>query len=712
MLAMAIPPMPGRRRPGQTIDKRAAVYARFSSDLQDASSIEQQFRKCREAAEANGHLILPALEFRDDAISGTRGDRAGLNAMLAAARQHQFTVLYVDSLSRLARALFLSMDLFRELTQDHGVTVYSVTEGFNTQQQGWELNAFCQSYLNQEQIRILAAAVLRGQEDLVLADLCVGDCPYGYRSKPLSDEPQSCSRKIRRQYMIHEQEAAVVDRIFKMFVKEKLAIGRIVATLNRERVPVGRRVQKGVWSRTRVRTLLRNKKYVGQWVWGLRQNVRQGTRLRVEHRTEEDLKNWTRWREHLRIIDDGLFAEAQSLLDANEKACQSARKENGRLGGSSVRDRASRFLLHHVLVCGKCGGFFQTAGQHYMMCRNHLKGQCSFSYQVSRTAAMSNILSALTTWLKADESWVNVVESSAIAEYDRIASTIRPSRVADLSRRREDVENRIRRLVEFIEKQEQGGADDDVGRRLRSLRSERSDLDAELRAETAILQTPAARPTRAWIERQLGNILTLLGGEVPEANRIIRQLMGPLTVTAVRVRGLVRPHLQTTWVRHTARVVNEIMEGGQAPHDTPDGEEIIPLKVVPDWISRCEEVRDFHLQGLSQTEIARQMSWAFDAVPKAMKYWCEKHGIDYAAEMRSRRRPWGRPNKIDRIRDEASRLHADGQSASQIAELLGCHAQTVRRALGLGQFARQVKHSANSSETIGPSANMDQSRAA
>ncbi|MBX7103671.1 MAG: recombinase family protein, partial [Gemmataceae bacterium] len=82
ILAMAIPASPGRRRRGQTTDKRAAFYARFSSDLQDASSIEQQFRKCREAAEANGHLILPALEFRDDAISGTRGDRAGLNAML------------------------------------------------------------------------------------------------------------------------------------------------------------------------------------------------------------------------------------------------------------------------------------------------------------------------------------------------------------------------------------------------------------------------------------------------------------------------------------------------------------------------------------------------------------------------------------------------------------------------------------------------------
>ena len=48
--------------------QRAACYARYSSQLQRSDSIDQQQQKCQEAAESNGHLILPELQFADKAV--------------------------------------------------------------------------------------------------------------------------------------------------------------------------------------------------------------------------------------------------------------------------------------------------------------------------------------------------------------------------------------------------------------------------------------------------------------------------------------------------------------------------------------------------------------------------------------------------------------------------------------------------------------------
>lgn len=48
---------------------RAAIYARYSSDLQSAASIDDQVRLCRERATALGHGIVEV--FSDYAISAS-----------------------------------------------------------------------------------------------------------------------------------------------------------------------------------------------------------------------------------------------------------------------------------------------------------------------------------------------------------------------------------------------------------------------------------------------------------------------------------------------------------------------------------------------------------------------------------------------------------------------------------------------------------------
>src|SRR5690349_5905392 len=80
-----------------------AVYARYSSDKQKESSIDQQVSNCQKFAAREGWTITRC--YTDEAVSGTKGAdaRPGYKAMLADLRAKAFDVLLVDDMSRLSR---------------------------------------------------------------------------------------------------------------------------------------------------------------------------------------------------------------------------------------------------------------------------------------------------------------------------------------------------------------------------------------------------------------------------------------------------------------------------------------------------------------------------------------------------------------------------------------------------------------------------------
>ena len=63
---------------------RYAIYARYSSDLQRASSLEDQIRKCHEFGRAQSWIAVKDCIYTDEAISGMTTDRPGLKRMLGA----------------------------------------------------------------------------------------------------------------------------------------------------------------------------------------------------------------------------------------------------------------------------------------------------------------------------------------------------------------------------------------------------------------------------------------------------------------------------------------------------------------------------------------------------------------------------------------------------------------------------------------------------
>ena len=82
---------------------RVAIYARYSSDLQNPRSIEDQEALCRRWCEREGHGVVAT--FSDAALSGASiHGRAGLKSMIAGAVERQFDVVVVESFDRVARS--------------------------------------------------------------------------------------------------------------------------------------------------------------------------------------------------------------------------------------------------------------------------------------------------------------------------------------------------------------------------------------------------------------------------------------------------------------------------------------------------------------------------------------------------------------------------------------------------------------------------------
>ncbi len=80
---------------------RLALYARYSTDLQSATSIEDQFYKLKERANMEGWTV--AGTYSDAAVSGATLLRPGIQALLQDAAQSRFDMVLAEALDRLSR---------------------------------------------------------------------------------------------------------------------------------------------------------------------------------------------------------------------------------------------------------------------------------------------------------------------------------------------------------------------------------------------------------------------------------------------------------------------------------------------------------------------------------------------------------------------------------------------------------------------------------
>lgn len=534
----------------------AAVYARYSSDLQDKTSIDGQFRKAREWAAANGLEIEENCSFADEAISGTKDSRPGLERMLEAAEKGLFQVLIVESLSRLARSHVYASTVMMQLVYVLKIRIVGIDDGCDTNNPGWELLAGIKNILNEQYIRDLGKMVYRGQVENLMQGFSIGDLCFGYDSRPVSGEDRNLGRvrKLKMRYVVNEEQAAWVRKIFHWFVRERKSIRWIAKELTRLGAPKDRRSSTRIWHSASVRRVLLNTKYIGIWPWGERRAERNpiNGKVRYVKRTTEEISKYTRLFPELRLISDDLFNQAGSLLQASVD-------DFGKKGNSSEKNKPAKHLLSHLIRCGQCGGTYRADGvkSQYMYCRNRrFHDSCDNGSLLKRPLAERLILSTLKSGTLESEHWLDAIEQSA-RDYVRNTSSRTNEKLEIKTKEIEDLHQKIECLLDCIEN---GNTHPDIARRLIRRRDELTQREKELYSLQAENLTMVSVPSRLWIKEKLSCFFESFACGEPNDNIVLARLLeGPIIVSPVYLAGKIRPYLRGVLRIHSGRFVSALL---------------------------------------------------------------------------------------------------------------------------------------------------------
>jgi site-specific DNA recombinase len=438
---------------------RAVIYSRYSTELQSASSIDDQMRLCRERLQRDGHELLKV--YSDRAVSGATLIRPGIQLLMQDANHGGFDVVYAEALDRISRDQEDAAGFFKRMAFA-AVTIVTLAEGEIS-----ELHVGLKGTMNALFLKDLAQKTRRGLQGRVLQGLSGGGVCYGYDLVP----GETGSRRI------NASEAKVVKAIFRDFAAG-LSPRAIAKKLNQKAIPgpLGR-----TWRDTAIRGhfgrgtgILNNELYIGRLVWNRLTYLKdpKSGRRRSRHNSPE------KWIVQdvpaLRIVDDELW-QAVKTRQCSIRA--SDRVANARATRFWER-RRSRHLLSGLVRCQECGGRYAAVGRDYLACSAARgSGTCSNRQSIRRAALEALIVNGLRQRLMAPE----LVEEFIAAFQKEVNLQRREDEALRDAKRRELAEVR-RKLDGLIEAIADGLRAPGLQQRLDELEARRSEIEQSLAA--------------------------------------------------------------------------------------------------------------------------------------------------------------------------------------------------------------------------------------
>ena len=361
---------------------RAAIYARYSSDLQSAASIEDQVRVCHRRIEREGWQGGEV--YSDHAASGASHLRQGYQKLLEDARSARFDVVVAESLDRLSRDQEHIAALFKLLSFAN-IPLVTVAEGEIS-----ELHIGLKGTMSALYLKDLAQKTRRGLEGRIRQGQSAGGVSYGYdvvRSIGADGMPSTGERAI------NAGEADIVRRIFAEFAQGN-SPRTIAAGLNRDDIPGPRGKPWGmstIYGNWRRGTgILNNELYIGRLVWNRQRFVKDPETGRRQARLNPPEEWVIEDVPHLRIVEDELWERVKARQTATRSAIIKPE------GVRSERARRPRYLFSGLLTCGDCGGGFTLVGKvHYGCANSRNRGTCDNRLTIRRDVLEETVLSGL-----------------------------------------------------------------------------------------------------------------------------------------------------------------------------------------------------------------------------------------------------------------------------------------------------------------------------
>ena len=310
-------------------------YCRVSTDTSDQiNSLEAQKQFFEEYAKKHGHNLVRI--YADEGISGTKTkNRKEFLRLMRDAQTGLFEMVVVKDISRFARNTVDLLNSTRQLKALNIETLFLTSNMTVLGNSEFVLTIF--GALAQEESANTSKRVKFGKQRNAEKGR-VPNIVYGYN-------------KTKGDYFsleINKDEAAVIQRIYNMYVNEGCGATKISHILNSEGLKTKR---NSSWSQNAVARILKNELYIGKVINGKEEIADFLTGIRKA-------KDETDWkvveRPDLRIIEPELFQQAQDALA-------------GRIHAFNInRERQSNKHLFSTLIkCTDCGYSFRRTVHTY-----------------------------------------------------------------------------------------------------------------------------------------------------------------------------------------------------------------------------------------------------------------------------------------------------------------------------------------------------------
>lgn len=485
---------------------RAAIYARYSSDNQRRTSIDDQLRLARERCARDGWQVV-AVHTDEEISAATPVElRPGSRALYTAAMAGRFDVLVIEALDRFSRNLG-DQERVVERLEFRGIRLVGFGDGYDSALDGREIARGVRGLINAQYLRDLAKKTHRGQSGTFGRGRHVGGIQYGYRTEAA---PDGDGRVLR----VDAEQAATVLRIYEAYADGQ-STRAIAHQLNADGVPAPR---GGSWavsciqgSGARGLGLLHAEIYRGRQVWNRRRWVKDpdtGKRTYVERPQSE----WqVREAPDLRIVGDELWRRVQERM---QRADAGVRRR-----GSGAVPRT--LFGAGTLRCHACGAAVVAINtQRYGCSARKDRGP---SVCPSGATVLRHVLERRLLRLLRDELLAPAALAELQTEVRRLlAERTQAARggLRDTQRRLLEVQGEIGRLVDAVATV---GISPALQQRLATAEAERAKIEQQL--QEGSIASPGV---------QLGDVLARHRRQVMDLQRVLAEEAEPQDLARTR----------------------------------------------------------------------------------------------------------------------------------------------------------------------------------
>ena len=494
---------------------KVAIYARYSTDLQDKTSIAGQISNCEALAGREGLEVVAT--FADEGISGNDDNRPQYQAMLSALKAGNFTGIVCDETSRITRN---QAELHRLVAELKFRDQFLITaDGIDTRNESAELVLAVKAAVDQMEGRKIGYRTYRSLRERHKEGHSAGGKIYGYSS----EQDGEYWKKV-----IDDEQAPVVKEIFERYANGESA-KNIVRDFNGRGVPSPGSYWKNVkrrsigWSHTtllgshtKATGILRNPIYKGLVTWNKRRGKKvPGTGRRIQKRRPDS--EWIGVQdESVRIVSDELWQCVQNRLRV------------ARAGTSPInkRGRPPRYLLTGLLTCASCGSHYIVRNGKDYGCSSQGNGRdalCDQRIMIKRADVEQKLLSGIKDQLL-DPSVIKEVTKQIRAEARRLTRS--PTTTASVLLKKLD-----RQINDLAETICEVGKSDILTAKLKKLETERQSLKAKSSSSTTCKLI--AGTAEKWREI-VGNLEDLrhyaTPDEIDSARQALHEIVGEVSV--------------------------------------------------------------------------------------------------------------------------------------------------------------------------------------